>query len=92
MKAEIVVTFEGIQPHELKDALQGLRNVEQEDPERITMFAMVTAPELSTDEVVSLLKSLNPPLPYMKVLTKNSTLTSNREIHEAEPQHDKEKA
>lgn len=80
MKAEIVVTFEGIKPHELKDALQGLRNVEQEDPERIAMFIMVNAPELSDDESVAILKNVIPPLECIKVISKASILGSNRSI------------
>lgn len=82
MKAEIVVTFDGISREELKDALQGLRNVEQENPERIAMFAMVTAPELTTEDVLDLLKRLNPPMDTIKVINKTTSLMSNREIHQ----------
>lgn len=82
MKAEIVVTYDGITELELKAALQGLRNVEQENPQRIMMFAMVTAPELKTEQMVELLKGIRPPLEYIKVITESSTLASNRVIHE----------
>jgi hypothetical protein len=88
VKAEIVVTYEGITDLELKAALQGLRNVEQENPARIMMFAMVNVPDLPTEKVTQMLKELNPPLEYIKVISKSSSLASTRVLHE-EPRREK---
>lgn len=82
MKAEIVVTYEGITDSELKDAMQGLRNVEQENPARIMMFMLVNVPDLPTGKVTQMLKEINPPLEYIKVISKSSSLASNRVIQE----------
>lgn len=82
MKAEIVVTYEGITESELKAALQGLRNVEQENPERIMMIAMVTAPALEIEQLNGVLQGIRPPIEYMKVISRSSYLVANRQINE----------
>jgi hypothetical protein len=80
MKTEIVVTFDGITELELQYALQGLRNIEQENPERISMFMMVTAPEISNERSLEILKSLKPPFSYFKSFTDASVFTTNRDL------------
>lgn len=83
MKVEIVVTYEDITLGELQEALQGLRDIEQKDPERIWMFAMINTPDLATRHMTELLQRLNPPLPFIQKITRNSSLTSTREIYRA---------
>ncbi len=82
MKAQIVVNFEGITPLELQYALQGLRNVEQENPERIHMFILVNAEELKAEDVTGILKKVTPPLEYIRVIDKSHGMASNRHIKE----------
>lgn len=80
MKAEIVVTFEGITQEQLWAAIQGLRNVEQTNPQLINMYMMVTASDLTEEQSVGLLKSINPPFTYFKQFTPASTFTANRNV------------
>jgi hypothetical protein len=69
MKAEIIVSFEGMNRTELIGALQGLRDVEQKDPQRIQMFILVNSPEMTIEETKGVLAWLKPPLPYTSVIT-----------------------
>jgi hypothetical protein len=85
MKAEIVVTFDGLLPTELKAALQGLRNIEQCNPERIEMFMLVTTPEIPTEQAMEMLKSITPPLTYFKTFTDSAIFTANRNVEEERP-------
>ena len=85
MKAEIVVTFEGLLETELKAALQALRNVEQCNPERISMFMLVTTPELSNEQSIEMLKSITPPLTYFKTFDDSAIFTANRNVEEERP-------
>ncbi len=64
MKANIIVSFDGITPGELETTLQGLRNVEQGDSKRIQMMIITSAPELNMREMTELLQRIDPPLPY----------------------------
>lgn len=80
MKARIVADFGGITVNELKDALQGLRNVEQEDPARIAMFLMVDAPDLNADQTVDIIKGTIPPLEFIKKLPYGTHVASNRKV------------
>jgi len=82
---EITVTFDGLLETELKAAIQGLRNVEQCNPERISMFMLVSVPEFPTEKSIELLKSLTPPLTYFKIFTDRSVFTANRDIDEELP-------
>jgi hypothetical protein len=54
LKTEIVVTLEGITKRELQEAVQGLLDLEQHDPERITMSMTVTAHEMTKEEITNI--------------------------------------
>ena len=82
MLAKIIVDFNGINKSELSAVLQGLRNVEQENSSRITMFIEIQAMELKTEQLVELLRNLTPPLEYMQVLDRFSIRASNQYISE----------
>ena len=80
MRAEVIVTFNGIKPFELKDILQLLRDFEQKDPERIFMTMLVTAPELSEVHCTELLKKITPSFPFIKAVGGSANIVANREF------------
>lgn len=65
MKAEIIVTLHGITEGELLHALQDMRDLERRDPQRVTMFIMVNADELTAEQTIEILNKVQPPLPHL---------------------------
>lgn len=61
MRISIVISGEDFTREDLRLLLQGIRDQEQKFSQNKEMFMAVSAPELTAQEMVEILGSLNPP-------------------------------